>query len=70
MEHITMEMTSLAACRLNSMLRRSFGDAPAIKRFEQALRNGYPAEAWYPAHPFGRGQADARTCDAIALLDT
>ena len=35
MEHITAETTILAACHLNSMLRKSFGDAPAIKRFEQ-----------------------------------
>ena len=35
MEHITAETTVLAACHLNSMLRKSFGDAPAIQRFEQ-----------------------------------
>ncbi|MBR4746957.1 MAG: IS30 family transposase [Desulfovibrio sp.] len=40
MDHVTPEKAALAACHLNSMLRRSFGNVPAIVRFEQAYGKG------------------------------
>ena len=40
MDHVTPERAALAACHLNSMLRRSFGNVPAIVRFEQTYGKG------------------------------
>lgn len=40
LDHVTPEKAALAASHLNSMLRRSFGNVPAIARFEQTYGKG------------------------------
>ncbi|MBR4423408.1 MAG: IS30 family transposase [Mailhella sp.] len=40
MDHVTPQKAALAACHLNSMLRRSFGNVSAIARFEHAYGKG------------------------------
>lgn len=44
MDHVTQEGAALAACHLNSMLRRSFGNVPTITRFEQMFGGGILAK--------------------------
>ena len=40
MDHVTPGKAALAACHLNSMVRRAYGNVPAITRFEQVYGNG------------------------------
>lgn len=40
MDHVTPEKAALAACHLNSMVRRAYGNVPAIVRFAKAYGDG------------------------------